>query len=173
VAEVTERFKFGTIQKVLQNLLREEVPVHDLETILEAISDWPGDSEDAHFLTEHVRGSLARTLSQKYCSSDGKLWCVSLSPELEDEIRSHVEPSSRGEVVGMDQDLSERIAGWLDGGVAGLRREGRQGVVLCSPSVRRAVRQLVTSAGSEAAVLAYNEIDSVEVQTLSCVGMES
>jgi flagellar biosynthesis protein FlhA len=184
VTEVTARFKIGTIQKVLQNLLREEVPIHDLETILEAASDWPGDSEDVHFLGEHVRGSLARTLSQRYCSSDGHLWCVSLAPELEEEIRRHMDeaaPTGQApEAVAMDPELSRRVADSLNEGLECLNRQGHRGVVLCSPALRQAVRQLVAPACGErgraprveAAVLAYNEVDSVEVRTLNFVERE-
>jgi flagellar biosynthesis protein FlhA len=176
VTEVTARFKIGTIQKVLQNLLREEVPVHDLETILEAASDWPGDSEDVHFLSEHVRGSLARTLSQRYCSSDGRLWCVPLGTELEEEIRRHMDEAGSagqgGEAVAMDAELSDRVAAWLNEGLESLSRQGHRGVVLCSPAVRQAVRQLVGPDRVEAAVLAYNEVDSVEVRTLNFVERE-
>lgn len=177
VTEVTARFKIGTIQKVLQNLLREEVPVHDLETILEAASDWPGDSEDVRPLSEHVRGSLARTLSQRYCSSDGRLWCVPLGPELEEEIRRHMEESAPagqagGEAVAMDAELSDRVAAWLNEGLDSLNRQGHRGVVLCSSAVRQVVRQLVGPDRVEAAVLGYNEVDSVEVRTLNFVERE-
>ena len=178
VSEVTARFKIGTIQKVLQNLLREEVPVNDLETILEAASDWPGDSEDVHFLSEHVRGSLARALSQKYSSSDGQLWCVTLGTELEDEIRRHMDEAAPGgqaggETVAMDAELSQRVTASLSEGLECLNRQGRRGVVLCSPAVRQAVWQLVAASRVEAAVLAYNEVDSVEVRTPNFVERET
>jgi flagellar biosynthesis protein FlhA len=172
VDEVAARFRMGVIHKVLQGLLREAVGVHDLETILEAMSDWPGESEDIALVGEHVRGSLARTLSQKLCSSDGKLWCVALSATWEDELAAHVERQAQGDLDAADRDLSHRLTESLREGLAQLRRQGRKPVVLCSPAVRKAAWRLIAPAETEAAVLAYNEIDSVEVKTLSSIGIE-
>jgi flagellar biosynthesis protein FlhA len=173
VQEVSGRFKTGTIQKVLQGLLRERVPVHDTEAILEALCDWTGSESEIGEICEHVRSCLAAALSQQYCGADGKLWCVSLSPELEEEIAAHLEGNDRAGALTMDAKASARITRSLGEAVEQLRRQGRHGVVLCSPGIRRAVSQLVAPVGAETAVLAYNEIEAVEVKTLNYVGSET
>lgn len=172
VNEVLNRFRLSIVQKVLQALLREGVAVHDLETILEAMTDWPGGNEDLASIVEHVRGSMSRTLSQQYCSRDGKLWCVSLAPHLEDEIASQVD-SHGGQASPADEQLRERVERTLGEALRDLRNCGHRGVVLCSPTVRQAVRDMIAPGAADAAVLAYNEVNSVEVQTFSYAGMET
>ena len=173
VGEISGRFSIGTIQKVLQGLLRERVPVHDLENILEAMSDWPGQAEHAGEICEHVRAHLARTLSQQYSQGDGKLHCVSLSQELEEELAGHLEQTRSGQLLMMDAQASARIARNLQEALEDLAAAGRKPVVLCSPSVRRAVRQLISPSRLDAAVLGYNEIENVEIQSHNLVRIES
>jgi flagellar biosynthesis protein FlhA len=102
---------------------------------------------------------------------------VPLGPELEEEIRRHMEEAAPagqagGEAVAMDAELSDRVAVYLNEGLDSLNRQGHRAVVLCSSAVRPAVRQLVGPDRVEAAVLGYNEVDSVEVRTLNFVERE-
>ena len=70
--------KPGELQKVLQNLLRERVPIRDLETILETLGDYAARTKDLDVLTEYVRHALARTICKQYVDERDKLWCVTL-----------------------------------------------------------------------------------------------
>jgi flagellar biosynthesis protein FlhA len=173
VEEVHARLKLGHVQKVLQNLLRERVPIRDLEAILEALCEAAERADDVEALGEHVRQKLARTLSQQYCDDDGKLWCVSLGPSLEEAVGAHVWPDGRHSAAAVPPELGERVSRAVAEALAALRQQGRRPVVLCSPAIRPAVRQLITASLPDAAVLGYNEIESVEVQSVESVGMEA
>jgi len=170
VREVKEALPLGRIQKVLQNLLQEGVAIRDLERILEALCDAAGQTDDASELTELVRRSLGRALSQQYCSEDGKLWCVSLAPSLAEQISRH---NGEGlDVAEPSPAWSRRISEALASGLARLTRHGRRPVLLCDPQVRVLLRRIVAPVMPEVAVLAYNEVDSADVQSVGSVGIE-
>ena len=166
---VPDQIKPGHIQKVLANLLRERVPIRDLETIIETLSDWITRTEDLDVLTEYVRNALARTICQQYCDGEGKLWCVTVNPGLEDTINAHIDRSERSTSITIPPQLArqitEKIAEQLQRLVAG----GHPPVVLCSPPVRAPVQRLLEPALPNVAVLGYNEIDSVQVESVAMV----
>jgi flagellar biosynthesis protein FlhA len=172
VAEVTGKLSVGQIQKVLQALLRERVPIRDLETILEAMCESSDAADDAEALVERVRQQIARTISQQYCDEDGKLWCVSLEGPLEESLRAHLGVTGRPEPSAVPQELAARIGRGVAEALGRLRQRGRAAVVLCSPEVRATLRQLIAPSMPEAAVLGYNEIESVEVHSMESVGIE-
>src|SRR5581483_129408 len=78
--------KPGELQKVMQNLLRERVPVRDLETILETLGDFAARTKDLDILTEYVRNALARTICKQYVDDSDRIWCLTLDPTLEELI---------------------------------------------------------------------------------------
>ena len=171
VQEATEKLKLGTIQRMLQNLLRERVSIGDLEAILEAACDFPGEAANADGLTEHVRAALGPSLSQPYCAEDGKLWCMALDSELEETLRSQLEGGNGEPTVA--PELALRIAQSLGEHLGQLRRQGRRPVILCSPPVRATLRKLIGPSVPDAAVLGYNEIEAVEVQSIGNIGIKS
>ena len=171
VEEAAEKVKVGGIQKVLQNLLREGVPIRDLEAILEALCD-AGGTDDVDGLTEHVRSRLARTLSQQYSDETGRIWCVALEASLEDTLRTHVTIGVRPSAVAIPPELGRRVAASVGEAAERLRKAGRPPVLVCSPELRPAVRQLLSPAAPSPAVLAYSEIDSVELQLAETVRIE-
>ena len=80
----------------MQNLLRERVPVRDLETILETLGDYSSRTKDLEVLSEYARHALARTICKQYVDERDKLWCLTLDPAVEELINSHLERSDRG-----------------------------------------------------------------------------
>ncbi len=166
---IPDQLKLGDVQKVLQNLLREGVAIRDLETIVETLGDWAGRTKDHEVLTEYVRNALARQICQQYLAEDGRLYCVSLDPQLEDMIQAHIERSDRGSFLTMQVTTQRRIiealAGQVDRAIGA--SGGRTPVVLCSPQIRATMRRLIETALPHAAVLGYNEVVAgVEVQSL-------
>jgi len=166
---VPDQIKPGQIQKVLGALLRERVPIRDLETIVETLSDWSGRTEDLDVLTEYVRNALARTICQQYRDAEGKIWCVTLDPGLEDTINAHIERTERGTMVTIPPQLAKRINTKVAEALQPLVSGGRPPVMLCSPPVRAPVRQLLAVTLPGVAVLGYNEIDNVQVESVAMV----
>ena len=150
--------KAGDIQKILQSLLLERVPVRDMETILETLGDWGSRTQDIEVLTEYVRNAVARTICDQYRSDEGKIRCVTLDPALEDVINKHVERSDRGSYITLPPNVAAEISKAVTEKLEELTRVGDQPILLCSPQIRLAVRRLLVAAVPNIVVLAYNEI---------------
>ncbi len=164
--------KPGELQKVMQNLLRERVPVRDLETIIETLGDFAPRTKDLDLLTEYVRSALSRTICKQYVDDADRLWCLTLDPAMEDSISSHLERSDRGTANTMPPHAAQRLVQEISEQAAELTQTGRSAIILCSPQVRGAVRRMIESSLPQVAVLAYNEIDSeVAVEAVALVGM--
>lgn len=164
--------KPGELQKVLQNLLRERVPIRDLESILEACGDCALRTKDLDVMTEYARNALGRSICKQYVDETDKLWCVTLDPALEDLVNQHLDRSERGTSNTMPPKTAQQVVARLAAKVGELTAMGRPGVLLCSPQVRAAVRRLIESAMPQVAVLAYNEIPAgVSVEAVAMAGM--
>ena len=160
--------KPGEIQKVLQNLLRERVPVRDLETILETLGDWVGRTKDPEILTEYVRNALARTLCHLHRGKDGKIHCVTLDPQADAMIQSHLDRSERGTFLTLPPDVQSRFVERTKKEIEAAMplSSGQTPVVLCGPQVRLWVRRMIEQPLPAVGVLSYNEIvRGVEVES--------
>jgi flagellar biosynthesis protein FlhA len=172
---VPAQIKPGELQKVLQNLLRERVPVRDLETILEALGDYAPRTKDAELLTDYVRLALARTICKQYVDEYNQLPCIMLDAGLEELIAGHLEHAdgiTGGTINTIPPAMAQRIAGEIADAAEAIAREGRaQPVVLCAPAVRSAVRRLIEPAAPHLAVLSLAEVvGDVTPQVVSVVG---
>jgi len=150
--------KVGEIQQVLQNLLREEVPIRQLGTILETLGDFAGKTKDPILLTEFVRNRLARTLCSRYRDAESVLRVITLDPALEDRIAANVEHSERGMFVRMKPADIKKICDAIHRETDKLKRAGYPTVLVVSPQVRASARHLTSSHLPRLTILSYNEI---------------
>jgi flagellar biosynthesis protein FlhA len=168
---IPTQIKPGELQKVLQNLLRERVPIRDLETILEVLSEYASKTKDLEVLTEAVRHGLARTICNQYRDESNTIHCVTLEPALEDTINGYVERNERGSYLTLPPQIARQISENVAASVAKLMQQGFHGVVLCSPQVRAHVRRLIETSLPAVAVLSYNEIvKGMSVESVGIVG---
>ncbi|MCA9296753.1 MAG: FHIPEP family type III secretion protein, partial [Phycisphaerales bacterium] len=169
--------KPGELQKVMQNLLRERVPVRDLEAILETLSDWAPHTKDIDVLTEYVRNALRRTLCAQHAEiqEDGRsrLHCVTLDPMVEDLLNGYIDRSPSGTTINVPPALSNRLARAVSTAAEPLVSTGHQLIVLTSPSVRAPVRQLLEPHLPGIVVLGYNEIiQGLDVESKGLVDLD-
>ncbi|MBL8885802.1 MAG: flagellar biosynthesis protein FlhA [Phycisphaerales bacterium] len=162
------------LQKILQNLLRERVPIRDLEAILEALAEWAPKTKDPEVLTEYVRNALRRSICGQYASSrDGgkpKLVCVTIDPSLEDIINGYIDRAPGGTTVNMPARVANQIAEHVSRSMQMVLAGGHPPVVVASPQVRAVVRQILEPHISGIAVLGYNElVPSMEVESVALV----
>ncbi|MBX3394076.1 MAG: flagellar biosynthesis protein FlhA [Phycisphaerae bacterium] len=157
---IPDVMKMGEVQGVLSHLLRERVPIRDLETILETLGDWAPRTKDPDVLTEYVRNALARTICEQHVDSARTIHGVTLDPGVEDLINSHVERTERGSYLTLPPTMANKV-------IAAIRREletaaskagGRQPVIFSSPQVRQWTRRIIETALPTVAVLGYNEV---------------
>ena len=183
--------KPGDLQKILQNLLREGVPIRDLESIVETLSDWAPKTKDLEVLTEYARNALRRSICELYATpiepppdaSAGlgpqlptpgdarfRLVCVTLDPEFEDAINGYIDRSAVGTSLTVPAHVARAFATRIIDALAPVLAGGYAPVVIASPQVRAAVRQILEPHLPNVAVLGYNEIVSgVEVESLALV----
>ncbi len=152
--------KLGEVQKVLQNLLRERVPIRDLEAILESLGDWASKTKDAEILTEYARNALGRTLCAQYKDSAGVLHCVTLDPATEDYLQGNIQRNEHGSLLAVPPERQAQLATTARQQVerAAAAAGGAVVAILCAPQVRAWVRRIVEPALPATPVLALNEI---------------
>jgi flagellar biosynthesis protein FlhA len=160
----------GEIQKVMQNLLRERVPVRDLVTIFESMADHARNSRDIDLLTEYVRQALSRTICNQYVAADGKLHVVTLDPRLEQVIADSLQQSSQGTYPVMEPQHTQRIFAATVGFIDQAANQGQQPVVLCSSRIRLPFRRLADKFLPNLTVLSFSEIiPGIEVESVGMV----
>src|SRR3954462_4584005 len=169
---IPTQIKPGELQRVCQNLLRERVPIRDMETILETLGDYAGRTKDLEVLTEYVRNALARTICKQYVDDQDRLWCVTLDPALEDLVRGNVERTEHGTMNWMPPQTAQQVVKQIGERVTELTQTGRSAVVLCSPEGRSPLRRMTEAALPHVAVLGYNEVVSeVRPEAIGLVGL--
>jgi flagellar biosynthesis protein FlhA len=164
---VPELLTVGEVQKVLQNLLREGVPIRNLVTILETLADMAPVTRDVDYLTEYVREALGRQISQIY-QENGVLTVLTLSPEWEEVIADALQHTDRGLTVALDPRVLQQLFGVL--GQALEEHVLPYPVIVVSPQIRMALKRLTERALPRLVVLSYNEISpDVQVNAVGTV----
>lgn len=172
------QIKAGEVQKVLQKLLSERVPIRDMETILETLSEWVERTRDVDVLSEYVRNALRRTICSSYIERDhdtgqSRLYCVTLDPVLEDTINSYIDRSGSGTSMSIPPQIANRVVTAILSEIQKLIEAGHHPLILAGPQVRAQVRQLIEPHLPNIAVLGYNEISKgVEVESLGLVQVD-
>jgi len=167
--------KPGDLQKVLQGLLNERIPIRDLETIVETLSDWAPRTTDQGVLVEYVRDALKRTICSQYAIPDeqgaNQINCVMMDPELEDRINGYIDRSTGGTTISIPSELAGAIGKAAAAAVQPLVEAGLPPVIVASPLVRAQVRQIVQPFLADVVVLGYTEtvVPGVGVESIGLV----
>ncbi len=165
--------KLSEIQKVLQNLLRESVPIRDLQTIIETLGDWATRTKDLEILTEYVRNALARSICAQYQDGQGNINCITLDPALEDNINSHIERTETGSYLTLPPAQANKIVEAIQSTINKAAVAPGNLVILCSPQIRLQLRRLIEAAIPNIPVLSFNEIvKEVRVKSHGMVTVE-
>ncbi len=169
---VPDLLSLGEVQRVLQALLREGVPIKDLGAIVEAIGDKSRLTRDTAVLAEYARAALGRTITAPHLDATRRLRAISLDPAIEQEIGESIAQTADGEQLAMDpsraQDLLAALRGQLDTALA----QGGRPVLLCSARARRHLRHLCEQSLPQLTVCSYNEIvPGVRVENMGVVNV--
>jgi flagellar biosynthesis protein FlhA len=167
---IPNAMKLADVQQVLQMLLREEVPIRQLSTILETLGDHASRTKDPVWLAEYVRHRLARTICTRYRDGEGKLNVVTLDPGLEDRISAGIDHNERGLFIRMSPQAVEVTCQLIVKGVAKLTTAGHAPIVLVSPQIRPGLKQMTSANIPDLVVLSYNEITrDTRIESLAIV----
>ncbi len=160
----------GAVGKVLQNLLREQVPVRDLCTILETLADWAPMTKDVEMLTEYVRQALARTISRLCQTAEGEISLVTLGHDVEKVISDAIQKTDQGSFVALEPNIAQRIIQNIGRHAQTFSKLNQPPVVLCSAPVRPHLKKLLDRFVPNMAVLSYNElVNTLRIQSLATV----
>ena len=171
---VPDLLNVGGVQKVLEHLLQEQVPVIDMQTILETLADYANLTKDPEILTEYVRTALARTICQKYLNDEGNIPVLTVDPQLEQQIANAMQSTPGGIKVVLSHDVTNRLLERLAESIDGMVNNNQQPVVLTAPNVRPALRRLTETTFPSLAVLSYNEIvPGVDVYSVGMVSLDA
>ncbi len=159
------------LQKVLCNLLAEQIPIRDMQIILETLSEYAPTVKDADLLTEYVRQALKRTITRRFVR-DGSLKVVTVNPEIENLIMSGVRKSGNSSYVSLEPNVMQNIINSHMKEEKRLRERLGDVVVLTSPVVRCYYKKLIDQFSSEAVVLSFSEINQdVNIQALGTISI--
>ena len=155
---VPEVVPLGTLHKVLQALLKERVPIRDLGTILETTSDYIGATKDADVLSEYVRMSLARQITELYRDKDGRINVFTIDPALEKKLGESIQNTKQGLMLVLDPAMTDLILDNVGQEIERMQTVGHVAVAICSPNIRLAFRRLLEPRFPTWAVISYNEV---------------
>lgn len=160
----------GSVVKVLQNLLREQVSIRDLLTIFETLADEGHKVKDTEILTENVRRALARSITHKYSNDRGEIPVMTLAPRVEELISNSLLQTEQGVQLVMDPRQAQSILTHISKTIELHPEIAGQPILLTSPTSRRHLFKLTNRFLPQVVVLSHNEISSeAQIQAVGLV----
>lgn len=155
---IPDLLSIGELQKVLQNLLREKVPIKDIVTIMESLADNAKNTRDLEILTEYVRFSLARTICNQVVDENKTITVVTLDPSIEDIIANNTQKSVQGSFPTVDPDTTTQMLTGIKNTVESVYFYNNQPIILVSPNIRPVFRKLIEMVFPHIMVISLNEV---------------
>ena len=160
----------GSVVKVLQNLLREQVSIRDLLTIFETLADEGHKQKDTETLTEAVRKALARSITHKYSNERGEIPVMTLAPRVEELVSNSLLQTEQGVQLVMDPRQAQGILTQISKTIEQHPEIAGQPILLTSPTARRHLFKLTNRFLPQVVVLSHNEISSeAQIQAVGIV----
>ncbi|HLS66501.1 MAG TPA: flagellar biosynthesis protein FlhA [Pseudogracilibacillus sp.] len=173
IEEVTpDPLSIGEIQKVLAKLLRENVSIRNLPIIFETLADYGKMTNDTDLLAEYVRQSLAAQITKQYVGDGGSLKVITVSAEIEQLIQNSVQQTEHGNYLALEPDKQEQIIQNVYQEIEKVSVQYDNVVLLCSPTIRMYLKQLLERPLPNVPVLSYNELEPhVQVESVGMVNV--
>nr|WP_282010894.1 flagellar biosynthesis protein FlhA [Nitrospina watsonii] len=165
----------GKVQKVMQNLLKEQISIRDLRTILETLADYAPKVDDPDLLTEYVRQAMARPITKQYAGADGSLAVITLDRNIEEAIHQSIQRTELTSFLALDPTVAEQILRKLkEAAEAATPMVETAPILLTSPAIRMHVRRLTERFIPDLVVLSHNEVSSTaQIKTLRVVTLNA
>ncbi|HIT87312.1 MAG TPA: flagellar biosynthesis protein FlhA [Candidatus Coprocola pullicola] len=157
---------YGSFQKILSNLLKEGVPIKDMETILETIVDSSTKTHDLDTITENIRIALKRTITRKFCEG-GQMKVITLDAEVEKAIISGLTKGEQGIYISMSPELMQKLISQISEQMKKFNELSQTPIILTSNVVRAYFYRLIEQFYPNIYVLSFNEIsNNVQIQAI-------
>ncbi|NLJ31990.1 MAG: flagellar biosynthesis protein FlhA [Clostridiales bacterium] len=163
---------YSNLQKVLCSLLKEGIPIRDMETILSTLSDYASTVRETEVLTEYVRQALKRTITRKW-SDGGQIRVITLDSEVERIIVNSISKNDQGTYLSLDPQTTQKIITRLLDCITKVKDVIDVPIILTSPIVRIYFSKMLEQFYPNAVVLSFNELNSnVQIQAVANVTLE-
>jgi flagellar biosynthesis protein FlhA len=164
----------GQVQKVLQNLLREGLPIRDMVTILETLADYAPITKDTDYLTEAVRVALANAIANRYEDEPGRLSALTVDPKLEQMIADGLRSSAKeGSEFALPGVVVKKMVDKLQEHSRSMLNRGFQPILVTAPGIRSFLRRLIEPEMPQLIVLSVGELPpTTKVFPMGMVNLE-
>ncbi|EEG74047.1 flagellar biosynthesis protein FlhA [[Clostridium] hylemonae] len=162
----------GSLQKILISLLKEGIPIKDMESILETIADASGAGLDITSVTENIRSALKRTITRKFCEG-GQMRVVTLDAGLEKLLVSSMAKSDQGVYLAVSPDIMQSMLTQIGEQMKKFQELSQDTVILTSQVIRPYLYRMLEQFYPSVYVLAFNEIaDNIQIQAVGNIRKE-
>jgi len=155
---VPNLLSLGNVQKVLQNLLQEQISIKDMLTIVETLADYAPYTKDPELLTEYVRHKLSRSIVSPYIGEDGVLKLITMAQDVEDVLLKGIQKTEHGSYLSIDPKVADPI-------ITSIKKESEkamainvQPILMTSPTIRRHLKKMVEYFVPSLMVLSQSEL---------------
>lgn len=157
---------YGNLQKILTSLLKEGVPIKDMETILETIADYAAAGSDMTSIVEQVRIALKRTITRKFCTG-GQMQVLTLDAQLEKQMVESMAKSDQGIYLALSPEIMQHVIGQIGEELKKFSELAQDPVILTSQVIRVYVYRMLEPFYPGIYVLSFNEIASnIQIQAV-------
>lgn len=169
---VPNLLSLGGVQKTLQNLLKEQVSIRDLLSIVETLADYAPITKNVDILTEYVRQRLARSITKQYETPQGDIPLMTLDAEIEELVNNAIQHTEHESYLSLEPAIAQRILAQLNKAMEKFTNMNHQPIILCSPGIRAHMKKLTERFISTLVVLSHNEIDKrVKLKSMGVVSL--
>ncbi len=162
----------GGVQKTLQNLLKEQVSIRDLLSIVETLADYAPITKNVDILTEYVRQRLARNITKQYETPEGDIPLMTIDAEIEELVNNAIQHAEHESYLSLEPALAQKILAQLNKAMEKFTSMNYQPIILCSPGTRPHLKKLTERFIPALVVLSHNEIDKrAKLKSLGVVSL--
>ena len=160
---------YGNFQKLLGNLLKEGIPIRDLELLMETVAEDFGSGKDLDGILEDMRVNLKRTITRKFCV-EGQMRVIVLNGELERKIISSMAKNSQGVYLALSPELMQRMVSCLEEEKKKFDDFGQEPIILTSQVIRVYIYRLLEPFYPNIHVLSFSEItNTIQIQAIGTI----
>ncbi len=167
---VPQAVSLGILHRVMQNLLREQIPIKDVLTVLETVSDYAQYTKDIDVLTEYVRAALQRTICNMCESDDGLIYAATADPRIEQMVADSIQMTKSGVTAVLEPGAAQRLVKAVEEVSKTMLANNHRPILITSPNVRLALKRLIETSLPRVVVISFSEITTdCEVHSVGMV----
>ena len=155
---VPNLLSLGGVQKVLQNLLKEQISIKDMLTIVETLADYAPMTKDPDILTEYVRHKMARSIVGPYIGEDGMLELIIVGQDVEDMLQKGIQKTEHGSYISIDPKSADPIISSIQKEAEKAMVKNIQPILMTSPAIRRHLKKMSESFLPSLMVVSQSEL---------------